>query len=205
VGGTDPFVPVVAADQRRAVQALKDHLFAPNAFKLPAAIHTKLQSDRLPDFDGTAYGQASLDYPFHQLVLARQASALGRLYSPFTLGRLMNNEQRVTPGEDSYGMIEMFTDVRRAIWSEIITPANVNSFRRQLQLTHLDLIKSIYLSNPAAYPTDARTLAANDLDVLYRAAQAAVGSSSIDDISRAHFKQVIREIDAAWAAALEYK
>lgn len=205
VGGTDPFVPVAAADQRRAVQALKDHLFAADAFNLPSAIHTKLQSNRLPDFDGTAYGQASLDYPFHQLVLARQAEALARLYSPFTLGRLMNNEQRMAPGEDFYSMLEMFTEVRRAVWGEIVTPENVNSFRRQLQLTHLNMIKSIYLSNPAAYPTDARTLAANDLDVLYRAAQAAVGSSSIDDMTRAHFKQVIREIDAAWAAAPEYK
>lgn len=202
--GTDPFVPVSAADQRRAVRMLKEHLFAANVFDLPAEIHNKLQPNRYPDFEGSTWGLAQLDYPFHQFVLYRQKDALNRLYSPFTLGRLLNNVQRMEPGDDIYPMLEMFTDVRRAIWGEIVTPENVNSFRRQLQLVHLDMIVRIVLANPAAYPTDARTLAANDLDVLIRAAKTAVGSPVIDAMTRAHFKQVIREIDAAWAASLTY-
>ena len=54
------------------------------------------------------------------------------------------------------------------------------------------------------YPSDARTLAANDLDVLENAVKKAVNSAAINDMSKAHFKEVLRQIKAAKNSEKEY-
>jgi adenylate cyclase len=182
---------------------LRDHLFAPNVFDLPEGLLNKLQPERFPDFALSVY-RLQVDYPFHQRVLEAQNTALARLYSSAVIGRLLNNVDRFGPNEDKYTMQDMFNEVRRAIWGEIVTPDNVNSLRRQLQLSHLARIIGIYLSLPSQYPSDARTLAANDLDILSRAARSASGVSTLDEISRVHYKEVIRQIDAAQNASHYY-
>jgi hypothetical protein len=136
--------------------------------------------------------------------LKTQRIALDRLYHPLVLGRLLNNRARLEGDAESYGMLDMFTQVRRAIWGEIVGPGNVNSFRRQLQMAHLEKIISIYLSNPGKYPDDARTLAARDLSVLHEAARTAASSSTINDMSRAHFAEVARRIESARNARMDF-
>jgi hypothetical protein len=101
-------------------------------------------------------------------------------------------------------MYDMFNDTRKSIWSELSGPSNINSFRRGLQLAHLQRLVNIYLSMPAMYPPDARTLAANDLDILEDAAGKAVHSGSIDGMTQAHLKEVLRQISAAKKAQREY-
>jgi hypothetical protein len=203
-GGKIPYVVVPAAEQRRAVAYLSDYLFAADAFDLPAALLNRLQPEQLPDFIGSVYRQ-QIDYPIHQRVMSVQAIALVRLYSPDILGRLVNNEERYNDGDDVYTMYDLFTEVRRSIWGEVVKPSNVNSFRRQLQLSHLRLITNLYLSGSTRYPADARSLAGNDLEVLLRATRNALSTGGLDDISRAHFKEVIRQIEASQEARRVYR
>jgi hypothetical protein len=200
----DPLVPVPAAEQRRAMAFMRDYLWAANAFDLPASLLNKLEPERLSDFEGSVYTVAQIDLPFHQQVLAIQNNALGRLYNPLTLGRLVNNLARVNPGDDKYTMYDMFNDTRKAIWSELNGPSNINSFRRGLQLAHLQRLVTIYLSMPAMYPPDARTLAANDLDILEDAATRASHSTGIDGMTQAHVKEVLRQIASAKKAQRQY-
>ncbi len=199
-----PFENVSAADQRRAMKFMQDYLFAPNAFDLPAEMLNKLATDRLPDFDGSSYTVAQLDYPIHQQVLRVQTTAIDRLYSSYGIGRLMNNAVKYKPGEEKYQMVDMFADMRKGIWSEAITPKSVNSFRRQLQLAHVEKLIGVYLSNPATYPSDARTLAANDLNLVESACTRAAAAPDVDAMSQAHFKEVVRQIQAAQGAQREY-
>ncbi len=203
-GGKVPFQPVPASEQRRAMAFLRDNIFAANAFDLPADVLNKLQPERFPDFNWSVYKVAQIDYPLHARVLSVHNLALRMLYSPYVLGRLINNQERYKEGQERYTMYDMFMDVRRAIWSEIVTPENVNSFRRQLQLLHLNKVIAIYLSNPSSYPSDARTLASNDLDILEGAIKKAVSSSAIDGMTRAHFKEVLRQVSAAKGAKREF-
>jgi len=200
----EPFELVPAAEQRRAVKLLDEYIFAADAFDIPGELHNKLQSERLPDFAWSNNSIPQLDYPFHQYVLNTQKTALDKLYSHYTLGRLLNNLTRYKEGEERYTMYDMFQDVRRSIWGEIVGPEDVNSFRRQLQLAHLDIINKIYLSDPSKYPADARTLAANDLTILRQAAVKAAQSSAINPMTRAHFNEVIRQIDAVRDAQPSY-
>ncbi|MBU8933059.1 MAG: zinc-dependent metalloprotease [candidate division Zixibacteria bacterium] len=200
-----PFCPVPADEQRQAVKFLKDNLFAPDAFDLPADLLNKLQPERLPDFNWSVYSIYQIDYPIHRQALAMQNRAISNLYAPHTLGRLVDNIERFAPGEEAYSIHDMFTEVRRSIWTEIIGPENVNSFRRQLQLSHLKRIIGIYLNDSWVYPSDARTLAANDLDVIETAVMNGTNNIGLDDMTKAHFKEVVRQIDAAQGARRSYK
>jgi len=199
-----PYENVSAADQHRAMKFLQDYLFAPNAFDLPAELLNKLALDHLPDFEGSVYSASQLDYPIHQQVLRIQTTAIDRLYSPFVVGRLLNNSVRYGAGEIPYLMVDMFTDMRMGIWAEALAPKSVNSFRRQLQLAHLEKLINVYLSSQATYPSDARTLAANDLNLLERACARAGALPGLDAMSQAHFKEVIRQIQGAQKAQREY-
>ena len=202
--GVLPYRVVPASEQRRAVAFIRDHIFSPDVLNLPPDLINKLQDENFSDFSGYTYRRPSIDYPLHQQILNIQNSALSRLYSPYVAHRLLNNLKRYQPGEERYTMYDLFTDVRRAIWSEIVKPENVNSFRRQLQLLHLHRMINIYLSGPSVYPMDARTLAANDLDILEDAARKAVNSSAIDGMTKAHFKEVLRQVEAARSAQRTY-
>ncbi|MEE8575776.1 MAG: zinc-dependent metalloprotease, partial [candidate division Zixibacteria bacterium] len=199
-----PFEPATAAEQQRAMDFLISKIFAADAFDIPSDLLNKLQYELMPNFTGSAYRVPTVDFPIHQRVLGVHQLALSRLYSPFVIGRLLNNTARVADGDAIYSMHNMFTDLRRSIWSEMINPSNTNSYRRQLQLAHLNRIMGIYLSGAAVYPTDARTLAANDLDILEGVAKSAVNSSSVDEMTKAHFKEVKRQIASAKDASRDY-
>ena len=202
-GGTIPFTPVSASEQKRAMNFLRDKIFAANAFNVSSDMLNRLQHTRKQNFRTSLYG-SPIAYPWHQYILSIQNTALNILYNPRTLGRLVNNLDRYKKGEERYTMHDMFRDTRRAIWGEISGPSNVNSHRRQLQLAHLTRIARIYLSGSFMYPADARTLAANDLDILESAAKKAANSAAINDMSKAHFKEVLRQIKAAKNSEKEY-
>jgi hypothetical protein len=201
--GKIPFTPVPASEQRRAIQFLSDRIFAADAFNVSPELLNKLQPPRFFDFDGNAY-QSPIAYQWHERVLNVQSTAINNLYHPLTLQRLVNNLARVPDTEPKYTMLDLFTDVRRAIWGEISAPANVNSYRRQLQRYHLRMIVGIYLANASMYPSDALTLAANDLDILDRAARSAVNSNAIDEMSKAHYREVLRQIEAARSSQRDF-
>jgi len=204
-GAREPFAPVDAARQREAMDLLAEYVFAADAFDLPAELVNKLQSEDMDDFSYSAYfARGTVDFPLHQIALNLQNTALANLYSNYVLMRLLNGQERIEDGRPRYTMYDMFTDVRRAIWGEMIEPGNVNSFRRQLQLAHLGRLSHIYVSATSVYPADARTLAANDLEILENAAQRAVQSTRIDEMSRAHYKEVLRQIQATKEARRLY-
>ena len=202
--GRPPFEPVPAEQQRRAMALLRDHLFAPDAFDISEDLLNKLEYENLEDFTFSAFTRPQVDFPLHQVILRYQNTALYNLYSPFVLGRLLNNLARLPADAERYTMYDLFTDVRKAIWSELDGPSNVNSIRRQLQLAHLTRLISIYLSAPGVYPLDARSLAANDLEIIEQAAIRAQKKPGLDGMTRAHFGEVVRQIQAARNARREY-
>jgi hypothetical protein len=199
-----PFVPVPVEQQRRAMAILRDYIFAADAFNFPADLINSLQYEQLPDFVWSQYSVGQVDYPIYQAVLNVQQTALFRLYSPYVLGRLMNMAEHVPDGQEFYSMYDMFTDTRNAIWGEAMSVSNVNAYRRQLQLAHLGHLEMIYLSGPSSYPMDARTLASNDIDAIQSACEKAVNTGGINGMTRAHFREVLRRIQAMKDASMDY-
>lgn len=202
--GVVPFKPVAASEQRRAMKFLNDYIFAADAFDIPEQLWNRLEPDRFWDFTGSVYMNPRVDYPVHDKVLSYQANALARLLSPYVLDRLLDNSVRTPAGEEKYTMVDLFNDLRGSVWGEIDGPQNVNSFRRQLQITHLRYLIVIYLNDSHIFPYDARALAANDLDRLERKAKAAVNAGTLNTITAAHFKEVLRQIEAAKGAKRSY-
>lgn len=203
-GGEVPFEVVPAAEQRRAIAMLDELLFAPDAFNVPRGLLNKLLPERFPDFMWSNYSISSLDYPIHQYALRYQRVALDRLYDPVTLSRLVNNLPKYPEGAEKYTMYDMFTQVRQSIWKELASGANPNSFRRQLQLVHLNQLIEIYLAKAGRYPFDAYSLAASDLNTLESSVKQAQNSSGIDGMTKAHYGEVLRQIEAARNAERDY-
>lgn len=199
VGDRDrpPFVVIPAAKQREAVALLNKELFAADAFAVPAELLNRLEAETLDDFSWSSYRRSQVDYPIHQRVLTYQQRALANLYSPYVLGRLLNNLDRYPAGAEKYTMQDMFSELRDGIWTELNNTGNVNSFRRQLQIAHLDRLIRIYMGTTGQYPADAIALAGADLDNIEAKAERAATASGLNAITRAHFAEVARQISSA--------
>lgn len=161
--GRSPFEIVPAEIQRQALQIITDTYFSPTAFQFSPDLLNKLASESELDFMGTPFRRMRIDYPIHGIVQVIQASALFRLYDPLILQRLQDNEIRFPKGKEIFTMAEMFSSIREAIWQELDSGSNINSFKRELQRMHLYVLNTILLKSPLMMPHDATTLARSDL------------------------------------------
>ena len=201
--GRPPFEVVPAKEQRRALQYLVQNLFAPDAFRFSPELLNKLAPERLPDFEGTLWRTLRIDFPIHGVVQVIQANALFRLYDPLVLQRLQDNEVRFPSGADKFTMAEMFTTLRNAIWSELDSGENINSYRRELQRMHLYLLNRILLKTPAMVPHDAVTLARLDMKILRDKIDAYFQKHQPDVYTTAHLEEVRARIEAALKAQVQ--
>jgi len=201
---TLPFEPVSAAKQKEAMQFIKDYILAPDAFEFPASLLNKLQLERLEDFAWSAGDVKRVDYPIHDRIFSYQREPINRLFDPIALQRLQDIELRYEIGQEKYTMADMFTDLRRAVWTpEIISGKNINSFRRRLQSHHLEKVIGLAIQKQSGIPEDARMLARNDLKVLQRAIGKALNAPNLDIYTRAHLDESKARIDAALKAGIE--
>lgn len=189
-----PFTPVSASKQSSAIDFLNSKIFAADAFSVPARLLNKLQPERMPDFDWSHYG-ARIDYPLNDNIMRIYRAALYKLYASTTLSRLSDQQSRFESG-DAFGMDQMFSKLRRGIWTELQSDGNINGNRRNLQIEHLKLLKSIYLNQAGAYPEDARSLALNDLNVISGAISGILSRGAVNDMTKSHLARVSDEIRA---------
>jgi hypothetical protein len=203
-GTSAPFTPVPASKQRQAMSFLIDRIWSEDAFDFDSDLLNKLQPERLPDFQFSVYQMRRLDYPVHAQVASVQARPLGYIYDPTTLARINDIGLHYAKGDDVYTMTDIFQDVRRAIWKEAIENRNVNSFRRNLQREHLNILVDMVTKKQAPMmPADAITLARHDLRTIKGALQSAINSGHLNTISASHYRDSIAKIDAALAASLK--
>jgi len=202
--GRLPYEPVPAAQQRQALAFLTREVFGPEAFRFSPRLLNKLAVERFPDLEGAIWSAERNDLPIHSLVLAIQSVPMNRLYSRISLGRLNDLEARYGAGDEAFTMAEMFSSVRKAVWSELQTKSNVNSFRRNLQRRHLQTLIDLVVNLDGAFPEDARTLARADLTEIRRGIDADMGTAPrLDTITRAHLDESRARATAALAAGLQ--
>jgi Met-zincin len=207
-GGRLPYDPVPAAEQRAAMAFMNKEIFGANAFRLPPRLLNKLAVERFPDIEGTFWTMDRIDLPIHTVVLALQSVAMDRLYHPIVLGRLVDNEQRYEGNDRAFTLAEMFTSVRRAVWSELDGKSNVNSFRRNLQRKHLTTLVNLVVQNDLTQPEDARTMARADLLQIRRGIDSVLGrverpATNLDAVTRAHLDESRARISAALEAGMQ--
>ena len=201
-GNRPPFVPVPAAQQREALNLIRDNLFAPGAFRISPQLLNKLTPDRFPDFANFASFEQRPDYPIHQQILSLQAAALNRLFHPVVMSRVLDNELRAEQPGTTLTLGVVFATVRDSIWAETrAASVDINSFRRALQREHLRRLIALIVREGAA-PEDARSLARHSLTLLRtRLGTAAPNATSVE--TRAHLSESIARIDEALSAQVQ--
>lgn len=201
-GNRVPFGPVPAAQQREALNLIRDNLFAPTAFRISPQLLNKLTPDRFPDFSNFASFEQRPDYPIHQQILSLQAAALNRFFHPIVMSRVLDNELRVEKPGTALTLGVVFATIRDSIWAETMdTNVSINSFRRALQREHLRRMIALVVRDAAA-PEDARSLARHNLTILRTRLRAAVPNAGSVE-TRAHVNESIARIDEALSAQVE--
>ena len=143
--GRMPFTPVEAERQRDAVQLLVDEAFAADAFQFDPERLNKLMPDRMSHW-GNGFG--TLDFSVHDYVASIQGGLMNAVLNPTRLGRMIDNAARVTDGAEAYRPSELLATMTDAVWSELESGAEINTFRINLQRAYTDQLIRLMLETP---------------------------------------------------------
>ncbi len=198
-GGTLPFVPVSADEQRRALDFLAEHIWAPGAYELPPETLAKLQINQMGDLEWSRFAAPRQDYPLVDMVAMVQAIPLDMLFDPQRLSRMVDLG---TLTDDTLSVDELFTSLRSSIWSELRARTPIDVHRRSLQQSHVDHLMALVLHQVDGAPKDAVSLARLELKELSRMC-AGAASRTKDRTTRAHLARIQDEVDKALAAEMK--
>src|SRR5207248_1448380 len=135
-----------------------------------------------------------------------QFGPLFGIMNPFTINRVYENQIRMADGEKTYTLAEHMTSVTDAIWNEMEDASGrytddkplVDSFRRNLQRRHLEMMLNFVVEKPGTtVPADCNAIARMQLSDLSEKIGKLTKSGSIDTASLAHLKDVKKQIDRA--------
>ena len=184
-GATQPFTPVPAAEQKRAMKAIAQYGFSANAFDMPENIYPYLQAQRR----GFNHFGRNEDPQVHDRVLNIQRDVLNHLMH-------QNVWQRITDSElygNSYSLSSFAADLTSGIFKEDLAKS-VNSIRQNLQQEYVDRLVKI-LEDKGAYDHVAKNTAYSQL----KSIQTMLRSSASPDAStRAHRDHLQHKISQAF-------
>lgn len=133
-GGTQPYTPVSLKDQKRAFEALKKYVFAPDAFRAPADLYNYLARQRR----GYNFFGGPEDPKIHSQVLGYQTRVLAHIMHPNTLQRLNDSELY----GNEYKLSTFMNDLNKAMFLPDVN-GNINSFRQNLQAVYVKRLISM--------------------------------------------------------------
>ncbi len=179
-GAVTPFTPVAAPQQKRAMQALAEHVFSVSAFAGDEDLYRHLQQQRR-DFD---FFNTPEDPKIQQVLLAIQSGLLEHLLHP-------NVQQRITNSGlygNSYSVTEMMDDLTDAIFAAD-SKKNVVTSRQQLQLEYVNrLLAMVSGASKTNYDYPAQSAALYSL----RKIESMLGSSRSGSLQTRAHRQNIR-------------
>jgi hypothetical protein len=141
-------------------------------------------------------------------VRALQVRALNNLLSLGKMARLVEYEAMY--GKEAYTLVDLMTELRGGIWSELRTGRTIDTYRRNLQKAYVDRLEYImnakdqkklpdfggYRKSTAVTmsQSDLRSIALAELTTLRSAALSAVGRTS-DRMSKYHLQDIAKRIE----------
>jgi len=126
-GGTQPYTPVSVSDQKRAMDAMKKYIFAPDAFNTPKDIYNYLAKQRR----GYNFFSGPEDPKIHEQILGYQTRVLAHIMHPNTLQRISNSELY----GNEYKLASFMTDLNNMMFKQDVY-GSINSFRQNLQAAY---------------------------------------------------------------------
>lgn len=177
-----PLQPVPEAEQKRALDILNRHLFAPDAWKESEQLYQHLLRQRR----GFSHFGRSEDPKIHQRALSLQRIPLYHLTHHSTLKRITDSGLY----GNTYSLGEMMGDLTDAIF--LADRSNsVNSFRRNLQVDYTQRLIVIYENKKKVYDPSAVAMAWYTLTQLEKDLKKSPGS---DIDTKAHREYLVHLI-----------
>ncbi|MFS4417509.1 zinc-dependent metalloprotease [Maribacter sp. 2307ULW6-5] len=185
------YTPVPKANQQKAMAFLQEQLFRTPEWLLDQGIFEKTQ------YSG-----------FVERVRAMQTRTLDNTLALGKMARLIEHETAL--GNKAYTALDLMTDLREGLWSELRNGRTIDTYRRNLQKAHLDRLAYLMTAeNQKKKPdfggyqkstvvntsqSDIRSLARAELKRIKRDARNAV-SRTRDRMSRYHLEDVVERVD----------
>ncbi|HZO20241.1 MAG TPA: zinc-dependent metalloprotease, partial [Gemmatimonadaceae bacterium] len=116
------FTPLPRARQQEAVRFLNENAFRTPSYFMDEQILRRIEVEGALDRIRTA-----------------QTRVLSRLLDDSRMERMIEFEALASSRRDVYPLADMLADVRRGIWSELSSGAEIDAVRRNLQRTYLEL------------------------------------------------------------------
>ena len=179
-GANAPLTPVSLEDQRRALELLRERVFAPDAFSALTLSAERLLAQRR-GFDHFAYTE---DPKLHNVALDTQKDILDHLLHPAVLQRL--TDTRLYGNEYSVG--ELLVELTDAVFADDLD-GSVNTFRQNLQLEYVQRLVNIVQPSPEnRYDNVAKSMALDRLRWIDAALARRRGSDAETTAHRAHVR-----------------
>jgi len=199
-GGDNPFKVVPAKKQKAALNFILNNILAKDSFNFDSDLLNKLAPARDWDFQGSVWRISRIDYPIHDYIRWIQSGTLYRLHHPRIFARIRDNELKFPKGEDVFTLAELFQGSTNSLWSELEQNKNINSFRRDLQKSHVEVLSIILLNKQSYFHSDAVALARASLRTLNDNIIASLDTGTFDDYTRAHLSESSHKIQSVYKA-----
>ena len=122
-----------------------------------------------------------------------QVSSLNRLFQADRLNRL--TEAETLYGSDVYTLLNLFTESKNGIFSELRGGGKIDGFRRNLQRAYIDKMKDLMELKDDKYDqSDIKAMARGTLKGLKGEVNSASGRMS-DQVSKYHLEDLVERID----------
>ncbi|NBP70024.1 MAG: zinc-dependent metalloprotease, partial [Cytophagia bacterium] len=166
------FVPVPKDIQKKAMAYLQKETFATPTWMLDQNILKKIEN------------AGSLDR-----IRNAQVGTLNNLLDPSRIARLLEAEAAL--GNSTYTALEMMSDLRNGVWSELAAGKTIDAYRRNLQRAHIERLEYLMKEEPAPVPANFRAfVGGTPIDV---------SQSDIRPMVRAELKTLRTQINGAIA------
>ena len=200
-GNQNPLIVVSPDKQREALQFMLNKIFSEDSFNFDPELLNKLSPERNDDFSDYVWRMDRIDYPLHNIINRVQAIGLYSLFHPRRLARIQDNELRYIK-DDKFTMQELFTTTTESLWIELGSNNNINSFRRDLQTTYLELLEAIIFNQDTGIPNDAKLLSRYSLKGILKNIYNAIGSMHINEYTKAHLENSAESIESILEAKI---
>ncbi len=175
--------------QERAMAFLQKELFSTPEWLIDQEIFNKIESDGgIERIRGT------------------QVRALNDVLDFGRMARLMENEE--VNGREAYGLLEMMTDLRKGIFSELPRGQSIDRYRRNLQRAYVERLEFIMKNEQTGgallrrfggssidiAQSDIRPIVRAELETLMRDTNRAANATG-DRLSRIHLRDLSERID----------
>ena len=184
------YTPVSKEHQKNCMTFIQNELFKTPTWMMDNDLFSKIE------YSGSV-----------ERIRRMQERTLNNMLRLGKLARLIENE--TMNGTQAYSIIEMMSDLRKGIWSELRSGRKIDTYRRNLQKAHVDRLAYLMTAKSEGKKpefggyqkstvintsqSDIRSLARAELNTIQRQARNASAKTS-DTMSKYHLRDIVERI-----------